>query len=109
MIGRVGRRTTYLAALPLLLFLAVPLLVGGHGGDVFAITSVVLRSYRGQVLPSAIALVGVGVAIVLATRFWPRRFPIEPESPRRNPQEWDAMPPPRKAPPVHGSTDRLYL
>jgi hypothetical protein len=64
------------------------------------VASTLLRTYGDSILPSAIALVLVGVFIVLGALLWPRnQFDDQP-----------GPPPPYQAPPPQAeTTGRLYL
>ena len=56
-IALVGRRTAYLAATPLVVFVVLPRVLSLSSGDAPQIASALLRVYGDRVLPSAIALV----------------------------------------------------
>jgi len=71
-IERAGRRTAYLAATPLLVFAVLPHVLALSSSDAPQIASVLLRVLGRRVLPSAIALVVVGLAIVAGTTVWSR-------------------------------------
>ena len=74
-IARVGRRTAYLAVTPLLVFALLPRILSIPSGDAPQIASALLRVYGNRALPSAFALVVVGLAIVVGTIVWPRTDP----------------------------------
>jgi hypothetical protein len=64
-VSRVGRRIAYLAIIPLLAFAVLPWVLDSLGGAGAQVGAVVLRSYSGRVLPSAIALILIGVSTAL--------------------------------------------
>jgi hypothetical protein len=71
-VARVGRRTAFLAVTPLLLFALLPRVLSIPSGDAAQIASALLRVYGNRALPSAIALVVVGIAIVVGSIVWPK-------------------------------------
>jgi hypothetical protein len=71
-IARAGRRTAYLATTPLLVFVVLPRVIGISSSDASQIASTLLRVYGNRALPSALALVVVGLAIVAGAVVWPR-------------------------------------
>jgi len=95
-IARAGRRTAYLAVTPLLVFAVLPHVLSWSSSDAPQIASSLLRVLGHRVLPSAIALVVVGLAIVAGAIVWPRTgantwaserapLPAEPRDRRRTP------------------------
>lgn len=96
--SRIGRRVAYLATGPVVLFVAVPMLVGGDKGSTGAVVAAALRSYRGRVVPSAIALIATGVVIVLAAWIVPKLRPARAPQP-----SWTPAPPNTIARPVPGA------
>ena len=78
-IARAGRRTAFLAITPLLVFVVLPRVLTHASGDAPQIASALLRVYGNRVLPSAIALALVGLAIVVGAIVWPRHL-AEPAS-----------------------------
>ncbi len=96
----VGRRTAYLAITPLLLFVVLPRVLEHASGTAPEVAGTLLRTYGDRILPSAIALVLVGVFIVLGALLWPRnQFDDQP-----------GPPPPYQGPlPQAETTGRLYL
>ncbi len=71
-IMRVGRRTAYLAVTPVILFVVLPRVLEHASGDAPQIASVLLKVYGDRVLPSAIVLALLGVAIVAGAFLLPR-------------------------------------
>jgi hypothetical protein len=69
-ITKMGRRIAYLAIGPTLMFVVAPRLLGTWSNDGAHVGGVLIRSYASRVVPSVIALVGVGVAVVLAAVAW---------------------------------------
>jgi hypothetical protein len=66
-IALAGRRTAYLAATPLALFVVLPRVLSLSSAEAPRIASALLRVYGDRALPSAVALVIVGVAVVAGT------------------------------------------
>jgi hypothetical protein len=72
--GRLGRRTAYLSVVPLLMFAIAPLLLDGRG-DLPSILAAGADAYAGRVLPSAIALLVVGIAGAVTALALPKPGP----------------------------------
>ena len=110
-IGRCGRRVAYLSFTPLVLFVAAPHFLAGANNDGMQIAGAVLSSYRGRVVPSAIALIAVGAVISLAALIWPRRR-VEAPLPVGSAPTYDPRVPIPLAPAVPTApamTEDLYL
>ncbi len=111
-VRRVGRRIAYLAAMPLVVFVALPRVLTHASGDTPQIAAALLRVYGDRVLPSAIAFLVVGLATVVAALVWPRnvaefgRSGPSPNSPYNGPPPTPRPPGPPERPEI---TDRLYL
>ena len=91
--SRIGRRIAYLATGPIVLFVGVPMFVGGDKGSTGEVVAAALRSYRSRVLPSAIALIVTGVVVVLAAWIVPKLRPARAPEPTWQPAPpTDAMP-----------------
>jgi hypothetical protein len=103
-IARVGRRTAYLAITPLIVFAVLPRVLEQSSGDEPGIAAVLLRTYGNRVLPSAIGLVIVGLAIVVGAIVWPRAGLTERAAP---PTAAAPLPPTAAHPPE--ITEKLYL
>jgi hypothetical protein len=76
--ARAGRRIAYLAIAPLLVFLVLPLVVSRFSGTAPEVIGTVLRSYRGRVLPSAIAFLVLGLLVAVGSVLVPRRATEDP-------------------------------
>src|SRR5258708_25095886 len=72
-IARVGRRTAYLAITPLFVFVVLPRVLAHAAGDAPRLAAALLRTYGTRVLPAAVALVIIGLAVVVGAIVWPRR------------------------------------
>ncbi len=72
-IARVGRRIAYLAVMPIVVFEVLPRVLTHASGDAPQIAAALLRVYGNRVLPSAIVLAVVGVAIAIGALVWPPR------------------------------------
>lgn len=111
-IGRVGRRTALLAFTPLLVFFALPRVLGHASGDAPQIASALLRVYGARVLPSAIALVVVGLTIAISALVWPRHPLRDAHDAAHRPPPYTGPEPPRRpstAPDQPAITDKMYL
>jgi hypothetical protein len=113
-VARVGRRIAYLAITPLLVFFVLPRVLEHASGSVPEVASTLLRTYGNRVLPSAIALVVVGVMVTVGALTWPRnRFELAPGTPPPpDPGQFPAYGPgglPTPGAPDPDITDRLYL
>jgi len=64
-VARVGRRIAYLAVMPLAVFVILPRVLQHASGDAPQIAAALLRAYGDRVLPSAITIVFVGIAIAI--------------------------------------------
>jgi hypothetical protein len=110
-IGRVGRRTAYLALTPLIVFFALPRVLENASGDAPQIASALLRVYGDRVLPSAIALIVVGLVIVVGAIVWPRH-PFRDAHDAANgivPYTGPESPRPRVAPEQPAISEKMYL
>ena len=117
--ARVGRRVAYLAIGPLLWFEVLPVVLGHVDGDAPQVAGAVLRTYRARVVPSAIALVVLGVGIVVASMVGPRLLHtvVTAAEPTGEPAAGDAVAPRalgptplRPAPPSEPViTEKMYL
>jgi hypothetical protein len=108
-IGRVGRRTAFLAATPLFVFVALPLVLSHGSGDAQQIVSELLRVYGHRVLPSAIVLAVVGLSVAVGAIVWPRAH-VDPATTRAVPPYTGPEPPrPRTAPDQPAITEKMYL
>jgi hypothetical protein len=111
-VARVGRRIAYLAVMPLVVFEVLPRVLTHASGDAPQIAAALLRVYGDRVLPSAIALAVVGIAIAIAALAWPRnvvefgRSGPPPSSPYNGPTPTPRPPGPPDRPDI---TERLYL
>jgi hypothetical protein len=108
----VGRRTTYLATTPLLLFVVLPRVLEHASGIIPDVASTLLRTYGNRVLPSAIALVVVGVLVMLGAIAWPRnQFDDQAGGSPPLPYQGPVPPGATGAPSGTGPeiTERLYL
>jgi hypothetical protein len=109
-IARIGRRTAYLAVMPLVVFVLLPRVLTHASGDAPQIASALLRVYGNRVLPSAIAFVVVGVGIVVGAFAWPRRSTDFGRSGPGPASPFNGPPPrPPVAPDRPEITERLYL
>jgi hypothetical protein len=109
-IARAGRRTAYLAVTPLLVFALLPHVLSLSSSDAPQIASALLRVVGDRVLPSAIALVLVGLAIVAGTIVWPRDL-MTPRARKRpalpaEPADWRRT---RVAPEPTTISEKTYL
>lgn len=112
-VGKVGRRTAYLAITPLVVFAVLPRVLSSASGEGPQIASALLRVYGHRVLPSAIALVVVGASVAIGAIAWPRTGSatepsMPPVTPRR-PGDSTTAPRPRVAPDQPEITERIYL
>jgi hypothetical protein len=98
-VSRVGRRIAYLAIIPLLAFAVLPRILDPLGGGA-QVGAAALRGYSGRVLPSAIALIMIGVSTALIA--WVG-------IPRARPRDVDIAPAPRTPPPDTLLPEKLYL
>ena len=98
-VGRAGRRLAYLAFVPLLLFLVAPPVLDGQG-DMPTIIAAGARGYSGRVVPSAIVLVVLGVAVALSSRLLANQPTPEPLPPAPRPPQPDGPPSPYGAAPT---------
>jgi hypothetical protein len=111
-VARVGRRIAYLAVMPLVVFEVLPRGLAHASGDAPQIAAALLRVYGNRVLPSAIALAVVGIAVAVAALAWPRnvmefgRAGPPPSSPYNGPTP---TPRPPGRPDRPDITERLYL
>ena len=97
-IALAGRRTAYLAATPLAVFVVLPRVLSLSSADAPQIASALLREYGDRALPSAIALAVVGLAVVAGTVVWGRRGTTRPARNAARPQpELTAWPRPQVA------------
>jgi hypothetical protein len=64
-VSRVGRRIAYLAIIPMLAFAVLPRILDSWGAGGAQVGAAALRGYSGRVLPSAIALIMIGVSTAL--------------------------------------------
>jgi hypothetical protein len=103
-IARVGRRTAYLAITPLIVFALLPRVLAHASGDAPGIAAALLRTYGDRVLPSAVGLVIVGLAIVVGAIVWPRAGQTEHAA-----TPAVAAPPPTTAAHHPEITEKLYL
>jgi hypothetical protein len=69
-IARFGRRVAYLSITPMLAFVVLPAVVPSHGAA--DVIRVAMEEYAGRVVPSALAFLGLGVMIVIASLFMRR-------------------------------------
>jgi hypothetical protein len=110
-IGRCGRRVAYLSFCPLLLFVVAPHFLAHAKNDGMQVAGALLETYRGRVLPSAIALVAVGAIVSLAALVWPRRRVDAPvpvgSAPTYNPRATAPLLP--AVPTAPAITEDLYL
>jgi hypothetical protein len=103
-IARVGRRTAYIAIVPLLVFALGPRLLAGARGGAPEIAGAALRTYGGRVVPSAVALVVVGLVVAMGALLAPASTEVRvPPAPAPEPQ-----PRPAPAPPAR-IEEHLYL
>jgi hypothetical protein len=109
-IARAGRRTAYLAVTPLLVFAVLPHVLSLSSSDAPQIASALLRVLGSRVLPSAIALVVVGLAIVAGTIVWPRDgmspWARKTARPSTDPTDWRRT---QVAPEPTTITEKTYL
>jgi hypothetical protein len=110
-VGQVGRRIAYLAVIPLAVFVVLPRVLIHASGEAPQVASALLRVYGDRVLPSAIALLVVGVAVAIAALVWPRNVTEfgrsgPPRAPFNGPTPTPRPPGPGDRPDI---TDRLYL
>jgi hypothetical protein len=108
----VGRRIAYLAITPLLLFVVLPRVLEHASGILPGIASTLLQTYGNRVLPSALALVIVGVLVVLGAIAWPRnQFDDEAGGAPPSPDQGPVPPGATGGPSGTGTeiTERLYL
>jgi hypothetical protein len=87
-VSRLGRRVAYLAIIPMLAFALLPEILDSLKGNGAQVGAAVLRGYRGRVLPSAIALIIIGVSTALIAsvrvpRVRERSADDAPSSPQR--------------------------
>jgi hypothetical protein len=110
-IGRVGRRTAFLAFTPLIVFFALPGVLGHASGDAAQIASALLRVYGDRVLPSAIALIVIGLTIAISALVWPRHPLRDAHDAARRPPPYTGPEPPRPrvAPDQPSITEKMYL
>ena len=109
-IGRVGRRTAFLAFTPLVVFLALPRVLAYGSGNPPQIAATLLRVYGHRVVPSAVALLVVGLTITLSALVWPRHSAAD-AAPAPKPLYTGPEPPrrPGAAPDPPGITEKMYL
>jgi hypothetical protein len=69
-VSRVGRRVAYLAIVPLLAFAVVPRLLDAWSASGAQVGAAALRGYSGRVMPSAIALIVIGVSTAVIAWVW---------------------------------------
>ncbi|HEV7525597.1 MAG TPA: hypothetical protein VGP92_11565, partial [Acidimicrobiia bacterium] len=110
-ISRVGRRTAFLAVTPLVVFVAFPRVLAHASGDAPQIAAALLRVYGNRVLPSAIALVGAGLVIVVGAIVWPRRLAVSSHAPGHAAPRYTGPESPNRAPgePPPTITEKMYL
>jgi hypothetical protein len=108
-IALVGRRITYLAIMPLVVFVVLPRLLSHASGDAPQVASALFRVYGDRVLPSAITLAVVGLAIFFGAFLMPR-FSAE-DSPTPNGRRTRPPTPPRPSsgPDQPAITEKMYL
>jgi hypothetical protein len=99
-VSRMGRRIAYLAIIPMLAFAVLPRVLDSWGAGGAQVGAAVLRGYSGRVLPSAMALMLIGVSTALIA--W-----VGIPSARQ--PEPDNAPPPRPTPPDARLPEKLYL
>jgi hypothetical protein len=79
-VARVGRRIAYLGTGPLLGFVVLPHFSSRASGDVPAVLSALLRTYSSRVVPSAVVVVVLGLAVVAGAYLVPwMRASTQPE------------------------------
>ena len=107
-IGRVGRRTAYLVVHPTsrVLRAAVGPRVRVRRRTADRVRAL-LRVYGDRVLPSAMALIVIGLTIAISAIVWPRH-PVE-HAPRPKPYTGPEPPRPRVAPDQPSITEKMYL
>jgi hypothetical protein len=69
---RLGKRIGYLSAVPLLGFVLLPWALAKVDGDAPQVVSALMRTYARQVVPSALAFLIIGAAVIIATILWPK-------------------------------------
>jgi hypothetical protein len=108
--GRLGRRIAYLALLPALGFVLLPSLLDRSHRDGAEVAGAVLRTYRGRIVPSVVALAVVGLVVFVAALVWPRRRAAEmPAAPRQSYAGPTPTAPPPGPPTQEAITEKLYL
>jgi hypothetical protein len=107
-VARVGRRIAYLSICPLLFFGLLPHFLEGADGDAPEVGGALLRTYGSRVMPSAIALLVVGITVVVGSLAIRRRTAEAPRPAPMQPPPAPGPPDPRLAhPPV--AAEEMYL
>ncbi len=109
-IARVGRRTAFLALVPVVVLEVLPRVLAHASSSAPQIASALLRVYGDRVLPSAITLIVAGIAIFVGAYAWPRTAVRMGRSGPDRPASYTGPVPSRAGPPDRPEiTDRLYL
>ena len=106
-VALVGRRTAYLAITPLVVFVVLPRLLSYASGDAPQVASALFRVYGDRVLPSAIGLAVIGLAVFFGALLMPRLSGNDSPTPSGPPRP--PAPRPGSGPDQPAITEKMYL